>query len=174
MFARYLWSGFMKHYFTKSFILVLFSFTTTFVAEFAGMIIRSVIGQSNSSNTDKDGFVVVCFFALFLILLFCNTLDIIIYWLRGKSKEIYVKQLVGIPRTLILAVLLFNFWGITILGALLGMLLAFISASFFSCFFPLQFWFTDCIISFIFCQIVLGLFCIAAATHLPIIRWMEK
>lgn len=157
--ARFRGGIVLKQFFSKSTALLLFSFSLSFVISLAGSLVWSVSNRPNTSSEDKDCFVISLAAGFFLILLLLNAVDIVLYWLRGKKKELYVKRLVGIERSHILKSLYINYALLTSMASILGSVSAFLCISACSNYLPLQVNFMVFLLSFLLCLIVLIIFC---------------
>lgn len=157
----------MKHFFSKSFALLLFSFSLSFVISLAGSLVWSVSNRPNATMKEQDSFVVSFAAGVFLILLLLNAADIVLYWLRGKKRELYVKQLVGIEPSRIMKALYINFVLLTAPVSLCGTALACAATSVCSGFLPIQVNLGVFLFSFLFCLLILLAFCIVIVLRTP-------
>lgn len=164
----------MKHFFSKSSALLLFSFSLSFVISLSGSLVWSVSNRPDTYANDNDSIVIWVAAGFFLLLLLLNATDIVLYWIRGKEKELYVKQLVGIEQTRILKALYSNFVVLIALASSLGVALAFVVISICSSFLPLQLHLLVFLLSFLFSLLVLIVFCTVVVLYTPIMRFGEK
>lgn len=78
-------------------------------------------------NPDAEDFKMLGMIILVIfLLLIMNTAEIMSLWIYGKSREIFVKKMVGIPSTYIYVSLFFNFLCLMVLSNLAGITGAFL------------------------------------------------
>lgn len=147
----------MKRILNKSLAFVLFGSAISFVLTF-GMALLAFIQsiQIDADSAGQDSRIVFFALALLVLLLCLNTADIIGFWLRGKTQEIKVKNLVGIAQVHIYFPLYLNLNLLIILSAFIGMAAAMGCAL--SGFITIKVTLSGCLCSLLFCMGFLNLF----------------
>ena len=147
----------MKHLFTKSGALMLFASAVSFVLVFGTSLIRSLTGRGETE--DISLFLLVT--ALLTALLLLNATDVVGFWLRGKTQELRVKHILGIPRRRIYASLYADLNLLLFLSFPIGVLLAALCAALFSPLTEVSLTLSGCLLALIFDALFLNLFCMA-------------
>lgn len=108
----------MKRYFHKSLVLIIYSAAVCFVFGIAiNLIPQSVLQDYFDINDRRTGLALLL---LTIILLVVNNTEILAFWIKGKSQEIYVKKLVGVNKERIIASILFDFNLIVVISGGIG------------------------------------------------------